>query len=64
MKEFVPHMLIELGLVGGLFVIAIGPFPGSVSNYLAGGALFAVAIASVAYLVVGSSNSGGHTPDF
>jgi len=64
MREYVPHMLVELGLVGGLFVIAIGPFPGSVSNYLAGGALVAVAVASVAYLVVGASESGGHEPDF
>lgn len=64
MREFVPHMLIELGLVGGLFVVAIAPFPGSVSNYLVGGALLAVAIASVAYLIVGASETGGHTPDF
>jgi len=63
-REFVPHALIELGLIGGLLVIGVGPFPGATLNYLVGGALLVVALVSVTHLIILSSESGGRKPDF
>lgn len=62
--EYLPHVLIELGLVGGLLVVSVGPFPGATLNYLVGGALLVVALASVTHLIILSSESGGRKPDF
>lgn len=64
MKKYIPHALVELGLVGGLLVIGVGPFPGTTPNYLVGGALLAVALVGVTHLVILSSASGGRKPDF
>jgi len=63
-REYIPHALIELGLVGGLLVVGVGPFPGATLNYLVGGALLAVALVSVTHLIILSSKSGGRKPEF
>jgi hypothetical protein len=63
-REYVPHALVELGLIGGLLVVGVSPLPGATLNYLVGGALLGVALVSVTHLIILSSESGGRKPDF
>lgn len=54
---------VGVGLVVGLAVLLVGPFPAMV-NYLVGGAMLAVAVASVAALIVGFGGPEQRGPDF
>lgn len=47
----------------GLAVLLVGPFPATV-NYFVGGTLLAIAVASVASLIVGFGGPEQRGPDF
>jgi len=55
--------LVGVGLVVGLAVLLAGPFPVT-ANYLVGGAMLAVAVASVTSLIVGFGGPEQRGPDF
>lgn len=64
MRRILPYVGTALGLVGGLVVLLFGPLPTPTLNLLVGGALLAVAVASVAYLIVAFGGPGERGPDF
>lgn len=63
MRRSIPYVLTGLGLVVGLVVVLLGPFPAPL-NYLVGGAFLAVAVGSVTYLITAFSGPGERGPDF
>ncbi|MBS3761504.1 MAG: hypothetical protein V5A18_05180 [Haloarculaceae archaeon] len=64
MERSLPYGLTGLGLVVGLAVIVLGPFPKPILNYLVGGSFLAVAIVSVTVLIVEFSDPDERRPDF
>ena len=62
--QWLPYVLAGVGLVGGLLVLQYGPLPGELADLLVGGALLALAVGSVAQLVVRGGGPGGRGPDF
>lgn len=58
-----PYVLVAVGLLGGLAVVLFGPL-GDTMNGLVGGALLAVALASVTYMITAHSGPGERGPDF
>ncbi|MDX1747562.1 MAG: hypothetical protein R3324_16630 [Halobacteriales archaeon] len=63
-KRSPPYVGTAVGLVGGLIVLLFDPLPTPTLNLLVGGALLALATASVAYLVVASGGPDERGPDF
>lgn len=63
-RRSIPYVLTGLGLLVGLVVILVGPFPWPTLDYLVGGSFLAVAIASVTYLIVADSGPEERRPDF
>jgi hypothetical protein len=59
-----PYAFAGTGLLLGLVVLLFGPLPTSTLNYLVGGALLAVAVVSVASLIVVGSSPGERGPEF
>jgi len=59
-----PYVLTFVGLIGGLLVLLLGPFPAALLNLLVGGTLLAVAVGSVLYMVVEFGGPGERGPDF
>lgn len=64
MQRSRPYALVGLGLVGGILALLFEPFASQTLNTLLGGGFLAVAVASVTYLIVGSSGPGERGPDF
>lgn len=64
MRRSLPYVGTAVGLVGGLIVLLLGPLPTPTLNLLLGGALLAVAVASVAYMIVAFGGPGERGPDF
>lgn len=64
MRRSTPYVLTWLGLVGGLVVLLSTPLPSAALNYLVGGALLGVAVASVTYMIAAFSGPGERPPDF
>lgn len=64
MRRTTPYALVGLGLVMGLVVLSVGPFPTAAQNYVVGIAFLAVAAASVTYMIVASSGPDERRPDF
>jgi hypothetical protein len=62
-RPSVPYVLTAVGLGAGLVVLLFDPLPAAL-NPLVGGACLAVAVASVAFLVVAGSGPGERGPDF
>jgi cobalamin synthase len=63
-RRSLPYVGTAVGLVGGLIVLLLGPLPTPTLNLLLGGALLAVAVASVAYMIVAFGGPGERGPDF
>ncbi|MFB6184288.1 MAG: hypothetical protein ABEI96_07010 [Haloarculaceae archaeon] len=59
-----PYALTAVGLVVGLLVLQVRPFPTTGLNYLVGGVALAVAVGSVAYMIVAHGDPGERGPDF
>lgn len=64
MRLPLPHVLAGVGLLGGLVFLLLTPLPGGAPNGLVGGALVALGVASVTYMIVVASGPGGQRPDF
>lgn len=64
MQRGTPYGLTFIGLVGGLLVLLFSPLPTQILNYVLGGGLLVVAVASVTYLITGFSGPGERGPDF
>ena len=64
MRPTTPYALAGTGLLLGLVVLLFGPLPTPTLNYLVGGALLAVAVVSVASLIVAGSGPGERRPEF
>jgi hypothetical protein len=59
-----PYALAGTGLLLSLVVLLFGPLPTPTLNYLVGGASLAVAVTSVASLIVAGSSPGERGPEF
>lgn len=64
MRRRTYYGLTLLGLIGGLVFLLFTPLPSAMLNYLVGGALLTVAVASVTYLIAEFSGPGERGPDF
>lgn len=64
MRRSTPYGLTLLGLIGGMLVLLFTPLPSAMLNYLIGGALLAVAVASVTYMIAEFSGPGERGPNF
>jgi len=64
MKRSTPYALTLLGLIGGGVVLLFTPMPSATLNYLVGGALILVAVASVTYMIAEFSRPNERGPDF
>lgn len=62
--EWLPYVLVGLGLPIGLFVVFDGPIPWPAANLVVGGSLLAVAIGAVAHLIARHGGPGERGPDF
>ena len=56
--------LIFSGLILGLSVLLLTPFPTETLNYLVGGAFLIIAVATVTYLIAGFSGPDERGPNF
>lgn len=63
-RRSTPYVLTGLGLTVGLVVVLSEPLPGTMLNYLVGGALLAVAGVSVTYMIAAHSGPDERGPDF
>lgn len=64
MKRSIPYALTLLGLIGAGVVLLFTPMPSAMLNYLVGGALILVAVASVTYMIAEFSGPNERGPDF
>lgn len=62
--RWLPYVLAGVGLIVGLAVVFVGPFPWRAANLTVGGLLLAAALGAVSHLVVRGSGPGGRGPDF
>lgn len=64
MRRSAPYIYFFLGLFSGLSVLLFRPFGSAWIDLFVGGALLAVAVAAVAYMIVEGSGPGERGPDF
>jgi hypothetical protein len=64
MRRYTPYVLTWVGLVGGLVVLLFTPLPSALLNYFVAGALLALSLVSVTYMIVEFSGPGERGPDF
>lgn len=62
--QWLPYVLAGLGLLFGLVVLLLEPFPWSSANLVIGGALLAVAAGSMTFLISQHSGPDERRPDF
>lgn len=62
--QWLPYVLVGVGLVVGLLVLLYEPLPGSVLNPVVGWSALAVAFGSVYVLVARHGGPGERGPDF
>lgn len=63
-NRWLPYALVGIGLPVGLLVVLVEPLPWPVMNHVVGGVFLAVAVGSVAHLIVRHSGPGERGPDF
>lgn len=63
-SRWLPYGLVGVGLLVGLLVVLFEPFPWPLANRVVGGALLAVGVGSVTFLIVRHSGPGDRGPDF
>lgn len=64
MRRITPYGLTFVGLIGGLVILLITPFPSAMLNTLIGGIFLVVAVASVTYMIAEFGGPGKRGPDF
>ena len=62
--QWLPYVLVGLGLLAGLVLVLIEPVPWAWLNLLVGGALLAVAAGGVTFLIARHSGPDERRPDF
>lgn len=62
--QWLPYVLVGLGLLVGLVVLLLEPLPWPAANLLVGGALLAVAAGSVTVLIARHGGPDERRPDF
>lgn len=63
-SHWLPYVTAGLGLLVGLVVILLAPFPSPLLSNVVGGLLLALGTASVLWLIARNSGPGDRGPDF